>query len=202
MTRRRLQLAAMVVFVLGLTGASIALASGSNDGHGKHGKGNFRASLSGLQETPAIITTGRGRLALAMTRTQITFRLDYSDLSGPPLVAHIHVGQKGVAGNVSVFFCGGGGKPACPASASGSVSGTIVAADVLGPGLAGREPRRPRGARNRDQVGRRLREHAHDEVPRRRDPRTDRARARPRTRTPLDGPAQTARLDVGAGRSC
>lgn len=140
MRSRRLQLAAAIVFVLGLAGASIALASGSHNGPGKHGKGNFRASLSGLEETPAIIGTGHGRLSLAMTPTQITFRLDYSGLTAPPLVAHIHVGQKGVAGAVSVFFCGGGGKPACPASTSGSVSGTIVAADVLGPAAQGVNP--------------------------------------------------------------
>jgi hypothetical protein len=38
-----------------------------------------------------------------------------------------------VAGNVSAFFCGGGGKPACPLTTSGEISGTIVAADVVGP---------------------------------------------------------------------
>lgn len=137
MTRRRLQLVAAVVFVLGLVGASIALASGSSNGHDRPGKGNFRANLSGLQETPAVITNGRGKLELSMTSSQITFKLDYSGLSGPPLVAHIHVGQRNVAGAVSVFFCGGGGKPACPSSSSGSVSGTIVAADVLGPPMQG-----------------------------------------------------------------
>ena len=36
-----------------------------------------------------------------------------------------------------MFFCGGGGKPACPASNSGSVSGTITAADVVGPTAQG-----------------------------------------------------------------
>ena len=36
-----------------------------------------------------------------------------------------------MAGGVAVFLCGGGGKPACPAS--GTVTGTIVAADVVGP---------------------------------------------------------------------
>jgi hypothetical protein len=140
MTRRRLQVAAALVFVLGLAGASIALASGSNNGHGKSGKGSFRASLNGLQETPAVITNGRGKLEFSMTSSQITFKLDYSGLSGPPLVAHIHVGQRNVAGAVSVFFCGGGGKPACPASTSGTVSGTIVAADVLGPVMQGVAP--------------------------------------------------------------
>jgi hypothetical protein len=38
-----------------------------------------------------------------------------------------------VSGGVSFFFCGGGGKPACPAATSGTITGTVVAADVIGP---------------------------------------------------------------------
>lgn len=78
-------------------------------------------------------TNGHARLRLSLTDTEITFQLDYADLSGPPLFAHIHAGQKSVNGGVAVFFCGGGGKSACPSSPSGSVSGTITAADVIGP---------------------------------------------------------------------
>jgi hypothetical protein len=140
MTRRRLRLVAAVVFVFGLAAASIALASGGDKGHGKQGKGQFRAKLIGFQEVPALNTTGHGRLRLSLTSTEMTFQLDYADLSGPPLVAHIHVGQRSVNGGVSVFFCGGGGKPACPASPSGSVSGTITAANVLGPVGQGYDP--------------------------------------------------------------
>lgn len=137
MTRRRLQLAAAVVFVLGLAAASIALASGGDKGHGKHGKGEFRAKLIGFQEVPVVNTTGQARLRLSLTDTEITFQLDYSGLSGNPLFAHIHAGQKSVNGGVAVFFCGGGGKPACPASTSGSVSGTIRASDLVGPAAQG-----------------------------------------------------------------
>jgi CHRD domain len=140
MTRRRLQLAAAVVFVLGLAVASIALASGGDKGHGKHSKGNFRAKLVGFQEVPAVNTTGHARLRLSLTDTEITFQLEYADLSGNPAVAHIHVGQRGVNGGVAVFFCGGGGKPACPASTSGSVSGTITAENLVGPAAQGYPP--------------------------------------------------------------
>ena len=31
------------------------------------------------------------------------------------------------------FFCGGGGKPSCPTTTSGTISGTVAAADVVGP---------------------------------------------------------------------
>jgi hypothetical protein len=140
MTRRRLQLAAAVVFVLGLAGASIALASGGDKGHGKQGKGNFRAKLIGFQEVPVVNTTGHAKLRLSLTATEITFQLDYAGLSGPPLFAHIHAGQLSVNGGVAVFFCGGGGKPACPDSPSGTVSGTIDAGDVIGPASQGFDP--------------------------------------------------------------
>ena len=95
----------------------------------------FRAKLVGTEETPAIFTTGTGVFsALVLDNdTRIEFTLTYEDLSGPPLVAHVHFGQRSVAGGVSFFFCGGGGKPHCPVTTSGTVTGTVVAADVIGP---------------------------------------------------------------------
>ena len=38
------------------------------------------------------------------------------------------------------FLCGGGGKPACPSGTSGTVSGTVVAADIVGPAGQGVAP--------------------------------------------------------------
>jgi CHRD domain len=141
MTKRRLQLASIAAIVLGLVAASIALASGGNGKNSrKHDNGRFHAHLIGFQEVPALNTPGHAKLKLDVSSSEITFRLVYADLTGPPLFAHIHVGQKGVNGAVSVFFCGGGGKPACPNSPSGTVTGTITAADVLGPTAQGFDP--------------------------------------------------------------
>jgi hypothetical protein len=65
--------------------------------------------------------------------TMIDYELSYSDIQfGTATVAHIHLGRPGITGGVSAFLCGGGGKPACPAT-SGTVTGTITAADVIGP---------------------------------------------------------------------
>ncbi len=133
MTRRRLRYAVAVALVLSLAGASLALASGGD----KKGGTQFRANMIPYSEVPSLNSTGHADLELTVTDTTITFKLDYADLTGPPLFSHIHVGQVGVNGGVSVFFCGGGGKPACPASNSGSVSGSIVAADVVGPTAQG-----------------------------------------------------------------
>ena len=133
MTRKRLRLAVGIALALSLAGTSIAVAGRSHDRESNQ----FQARLIGWNEVPANNTAGHATLALTVTSTTIAFKLDYADLSGPPVAAHIHVGQVGVSGGVSVFFCGGGGKPACPASTSGTVSGTIAAADVVGPTAQG-----------------------------------------------------------------
>jgi hypothetical protein len=130
----RLRIAAVAAFVFALAGASLALAGA---GKGKDDDNGFSAHLIGFNEVPANNTAGHGDLTVTMTSTQITFRLVYADLSGPPAAAHIHVGQKNVNGGVSVFFCGGGGQPPCPATTSGTVTGTITAANVVGPTAQG-----------------------------------------------------------------
>lgn len=98
-----------------------------------------KASLGGFAEVPAISTTGTGKLSLRIdpTNTTITYELTYSGLQGGnAAAAHLHLGQTGVAGGIIADLCGGS-KPACPASASGTVSGTIVAANILGPAAQG-----------------------------------------------------------------
>lgn len=91
----------------------------------------FEASLNGYLETPSVSTAATGRFKAWIGDDSIQFSLSYKNLTGAPLVAHIHFGRPDVAGGVAVFLCGGGGRPACPAS--GTVTGTIVAADVVGP---------------------------------------------------------------------
>ena len=65
--------------------------------------------------------------------TNITFSLTFSGLSSPLAVAHLHFAPSSVAGGVMIFLCGGGGQPACPATTSGNITGTITAANVTGP---------------------------------------------------------------------
>ncbi len=134
MTSRRARLSLVVaVAALSLIATSLAIAGGKHDKKG----GDFQANLIGLNEVPSLNTPGHAELALTVADDKLTFKLTYADLTGPPGAAHIHVGQRGVNGGVSVFFCGGGGKPACPAANSGTVEGTIVAADVVGPTAQG-----------------------------------------------------------------
>jgi hypothetical protein len=101
---------------------------------GKKSRGHrVDAHLSGFQEVPPINSPGDGDFEARLRGGEISYELEWDDLTGAPLFAHIHIGQRGVNGGVAVFLCGGGGKPACEASPSGEAEGTIVAADVLGP---------------------------------------------------------------------
>lgn len=95
----------------------------------------LKANLTGYEEVPAVSSTGTGEFLarIADDESSIDYTLSYRDLEGTSTAAaHIHLGQPGVNGGVIAFLCGGGGKPACP-PVSGSVSGTITAADVIGP---------------------------------------------------------------------
>ncbi|WP_442497958.1 CHRD domain-containing protein [Methylobacter sp. sgz302048] len=101
---------------------------------------SFNTTLSGFQEVPAISTTGTGefRAQLDEAGTALTYELEYSGLEGTATVAHVHFGQRGVNGGISFFLCGGGNKPPCPAQ--GTVTGTVTAADVVGPAEQGISP--------------------------------------------------------------
>jgi len=98
---------------------------------------NFSASLSGDNEVPPINSAGTGNFEMTIQPGAITFSLTFSDLSSPLSVAHLHFAPSKVAGGVMIFLCGGGNQPACPAATSGTITGTITAANVTGPGGQG-----------------------------------------------------------------
>src|SRR5262249_8691981 len=96
----------------------------------------YRARLTGFGEVPPKLVAGEGRFSgtLSEDGDSISWTVSWTGLTGPAQAAHIHFGQPQNTGSVVVFFCGGGGRPACPdgLNHSGSVSGTWTAADVLG----------------------------------------------------------------------
>ncbi len=55
---------------------------------------NARGSFSGT-----VVESGK--------KATLTWRLSYSHLSGKATAAHIHLGKRGVAGNVLIALCGG-----------------------------------------------------------------------------------------------
>jgi hypothetical protein len=94
---------------------------------------HISATLKGFDEVPSKSTTGQGtfRATIDETAQTITFTLTFSGLSGPPIASHIHFAQKDVNGGIQVFFCDGAGHTACPTGTSGTITGTVTAADVI-----------------------------------------------------------------------
>ncbi len=138
--RVRLAIGASVVVAAALitTGATADVdKSGST-------QGVVLERLSGYAETPlALSTTGTGRFVARISSAgdRITYALNYSALEGTVTQAHIHLGSAAQSGGISVFLCsnlgnGPAGTQACPA-APATVTGTLVAADVIGPAAQG-----------------------------------------------------------------
>jgi len=116
---------------------------------------NLRTDLSGFHEVAAgiatIFSTGDGQLTLKIDKKnrEIAYELTYQfpDAAATPVVgaqfvnqAHLHVGQKHIAGSIYVWLCQSADSPApaavlavtptCP-SPSGTVAGSITPAKVL-----------------------------------------------------------------------
>jgi hypothetical protein len=109
----------------------------------------FHAVFSGFNEvgglnaeTGAILSDGKATLRLKLDRVQqsISYTLNFSGLGTAVTQAHIHFGKVHMPGGVMVFFCSNLPNPppntqACPAS--GTISGTITATNVVGPAAQG-----------------------------------------------------------------
>jgi hypothetical protein len=110
---------------------------------------NIRAELEGFEEVPAVSSEAKGlfRGRIRDKSTAIDYTLSYSGLEGTVSQAHIHFGQRGVNGGISVWLCEtdalqdpAGLAPTCPQE--GEVKGTLTAANVIGPsgqGIAAQE---------------------------------------------------------------
>lgn len=92
--------------------------------------------LSGYEEVPAVSTGGSAQFKAKISddESQVDWELSYSDLEGTIQQAHIHLGNTGVNGGITVFLCtnlgnGPAGVQPCPAPPA-TISGTILAADV------------------------------------------------------------------------
>ena len=124
----KLTLAAILVLVVAAP-IAVTVHADSDD------ETTFRARLTGFGEVPPKLVDGNGKFTgtLSADGTSISWTLTWTGLTGPAQAAHIHFGQAQNTGSVVVFFCGGGGRPACPDGPghSGSVSGTWTAADIL-----------------------------------------------------------------------
>jgi hypothetical protein len=130
---------------------AIAAASGPSIALGDRNNSTIRTRLDGYHElllapdgaaaAGAINTPGWAQITTRIhDESSIDFRFQFRDLTTNLTAAHYHFAQEHTPGGIMVFLCGGGGQPACPAATSGVVSGTITAANVVGPANQGIEP--------------------------------------------------------------
>ncbi len=99
--------------------------------------------LRGFEEVPsnASDATGSLRLFINDRAGTIDYELSFDGLEGDVTQAHIHIGQAGVAAGISIWLCQTATNPAPaavaaltpPCPAAGTVTGTLSAANVIGP---------------------------------------------------------------------
>lgn len=140
---RKLLLAALCV--LGLCVMSVA-ASDNDD------RNTFHATLRGVNETPGPVATqatGSFQATLSTDGTTLSYTVTYANLNAQVTQSHIHFGLPKETGGVMVFLCQTAaapapvtdvGVPTCPDTTSGTVSGTITVANVVGPSSQGITP--------------------------------------------------------------
>ena len=150
---KKLGLLLGLLLVVGLV--SVVLANDNH--HGRHLE--VEAKLSGFQEVHfnagsvvptvvppsllgAISTPARGTFEATIDKDGqiIHYELSYEGLVGTVSQAHIHFGQKHTVGGIVVWLCQGTVRapasvaavtPECPGPNAGTVTGTIVPAQVL-----------------------------------------------------------------------
>jgi hypothetical protein len=124
-----------VISTLAIAGAALGIAAFALAGGSGAVFNHLTATMSGYQEVPAVSSTGTADFTADVGKdgSSIAWQLSYGGLEGSVLQSHIHFGQRSVNGGISVFLCtnlgnGPAGTQLCPQS--GTISGTITAADV------------------------------------------------------------------------
>jgi hypothetical protein len=127
---KRLCIGALTVAIVAIVGVVSA-----------NGLRQWSARMQGINEVPALSTTANGKFTAEISHDEssVDWELSYDELEGTVQQAHIHVGQPGVNGGISVWLCSNlaspptpAGTQACPAPPA-TISGTFTAADVVGP---------------------------------------------------------------------
>jgi len=131
----RAKLLVLSIVALAILSVAVAGIVAAND------KSRFKTALTGYEETPSVSSAGSGDFTATVDDENqiIHYTLTFANLNGNVLFAHVHFGQRGVAGGVAAFLCGGGSKPA-PCVPGTTISGTITPADVIGPAGQGIAP--------------------------------------------------------------
>lgn len=126
-----------------LAGCTLALGAAADGGR------TVRANLVGFNEVPAVLTAGGGTFKARIDESagSIFWELEYDGLQADATQGHIHFGQRHTNGGITVWLCSNlnppgntpAGTQACPLR-GGAINGTILAANVVGPGGAQQLP--------------------------------------------------------------
>jgi hypothetical protein len=133
-----------------LAGVMVLLVTLGTQSVAQTGLGNklFKADLTGNEEPPAVSSTGSGEFKAIVSpdETSLDYQISYANLEGEVRQAHIHFGQKGVNGGISIWLCETATNPSPSASTpactnpmdpldthSGMATGTVTALEVIGP---------------------------------------------------------------------
>jgi hypothetical protein len=133
--QRQLSLVSLAAIALfGLAGSALA-------------KDKVNARLQGYAEVPSVasVASGKFKATLHASNGKIDYELTYDGLEGEVRQGHIHMGQHGVNGGIMVWVCQTtfnpdptGLSPTC--LQSGTMTGALTAANVIGPGGQGIDP--------------------------------------------------------------
>ncbi len=133
----------VVAVTVGIAVATIATASSATTDV-QSAQNVIRVQLVGYAETPLALSSpasGQFRLQINDQKQEITWQLSYADFPTAVTQAHVHFGSPAQTGGISFFLCSNLGNgpadtQACPA-APARISGTITAADIIGPAAQG-----------------------------------------------------------------
>ena len=143
---RGVVVAALALLLVGAQG--LVMASRGSDKDEK----KLKTKLSGLNEPPAVLTGASGLFEATINADESGFEytLTYENLEAPVTQSHIHIGQALVNGGISIWLCETATNPApaavaaatpdCGGPNSATVTGTVVAAQVIGPNGQGVSP--------------------------------------------------------------
>jgi len=104
----------------------------------------IHAELTGLREVPAVSTRASGEFTATIIHNDsaIEYDLSYSGLESAVTQAHIHIGQRFVAGGITLWLCQTATNkdptnlaPQCPQS--GNVHAILTEKNIVGPAAQG-----------------------------------------------------------------
>jgi hypothetical protein len=138
-------LIAAVAAGLSTTQMQAAPAGDQHDGffsffHGRGRGDRVQANLQSENEVPAVSSVARGKFSAEIDDDNVEWEMTFEGLQAPITQSHIHFAQENVNGGIMVWLCGTtalpgpAGTQVCPQS--GTISGTITSAEVVGPGGA------------------------------------------------------------------